>query len=158
MVQIDKMPFMEDASDTDPAPSSPLAANLRKFREEKGLSLDQVAKAAGISKAYLWELERDTEGSKNPSAAVLMRIAKALSKTLADLLSLPTVQTNDGSVELPASLVELCDRLRAQGQELSESDLQDLAKTRFRGGQPQTPDEWHQLYLLMVRNSKDQSQ
>ncbi|EMI20158.1 anaerobic benzoate catabolism transcriptional regulator [Rubripirellula obstinata] len=148
---------MEEAPKPDETPKIPLAENLRKFREEKGLSLDQVAKQAKISKAYLWELERDTEGTKKPSAVVLMQIADALSRTLADLLSLPSVQTTEGPREIPASLVAFRDRLKSQGTELSESDLQDLAKTRFRGGQPQTPDEWHQLYLLMASNSRKPS-
>ena len=148
---------MEKTPNPNKQQQNPLAANLRRFREEKGLSLDHVAKKAEISKAYLWELERDTEGAKKPSAAVLMKIASALSRTLADLLNLPTVQTADGPVELPASLVELRDRLKAQGTVLAESDLQDLAKTRFRGGQPQSADEWHQLYLLMASNSRKPS-
>jgi len=111
-----------------------------------------------ISKAYLWELERDTKGTKKPSAAVLMKIASALSKTLADLLNLPTVQSAEGPVEIPKSLVEFRDRLKSQGSELSDSDIQDLAKTRFRGGQPQTADEWHQLYLLMASKSRKSTQ
>lgn len=128
----------------------PLAENLRKFREEKNLSLDDVAIKAGISKAYLWELERDTEGSKKPSAAVLMRIANALSRTLAELLALPTVQAPQGPIELPQSLQAFRDRLTREGQELSDADLRDLACMRFRGAQPQTADEWHQLYLVMM--------
>lgn len=148
---------MKKPPKTEEKRPSALAANLRRFRDEKGLSLDEVAKAAGISKAYLWELERDTDGSKKPSAAVLMQIAAALSRTLADLLNLPTVKTAEGEIELPSSLVELRDRLKGLGQALSDSDLQDLAKTRFRGGQPQTPDEWHQLYLLMANNSRKPS-
>ena len=39
--------------------------DLRKLRDDRGLSLDEVAKKAGISKTYLWELERDTEEAKN---------------------------------------------------------------------------------------------
>jgi transcriptional regulator with XRE-family HTH domain len=148
---------MKKPPETEEKQPSTLASNLRRFREEKGLSLDEVAKAAGISKAYLWELERDTDGVKKPSAAVLMQIAKALSRTLAELLNLPTVQTTEGEIELPTALVALRDRLKALGQQLSDSDLQDLAKTRFRGGQPQTPDEWHQLYLLMANNSRKPS-
>lgn len=146
---------MEDTPKPDESPKIPLADNLRKFREQAGLSLDQVATKADISKAYLWELERDTAGAKKPSAAVLMRIAKALSTTLAGLLSLPSVQTADGPREIPASLAELRDRLKGQGgNELTESDLKDLAMTRFRGSQPQTADEWHQLYLFMASNSR----
>ncbi len=148
---------MEDNQKPDESPKIPLAENLRKFREKAGLSLDQVATKADISKAYLWELERDTEGAKKPSAVVLMRIAKALSTTLAGLLSLPSVQTADGPREIPAALAELRDRLKGQGNELTESDLKDLAMTRFRGSQPQTADDWHQLYLLMASNSRKSS-
>lgn len=148
---------MEDNQKPDESPKIPLAENLRKFRDKAGLSLDQVATKADISKAYLWELERDTEGAKKPSAVVLMRIAKALSTTLAGLLSLPSVQTADGPREIPAALAELRDRLKGQGNELTESDLKDLAMTRFRGSQPQTADEWHQLYLLMASNSRKSS-
>lgn len=132
----------------------PLARNLRKFREEKGLSLDEVAKKADISKAYLWELERDTDGSKKPSAVILMRIAAALSRTLAELLELPTVSAPSGPVEIPPALSELRKRLKGQGQELSDSDLCDLAGMRFRGAQPETADDWHQLYLLLANKSR----
>lgn len=78
-----------------------LAEKLRKLRDDRGLSLDEVAKKAKISKTYLWELERDTDGSKKPSADVLLRIANALGTTLAQLLSLQTVQAAGGPVELP---------------------------------------------------------
>jgi transcriptional regulator with XRE-family HTH domain len=132
----------------------PLARNLRKFREEKGLSLEEVAKKAGISKGYLWELERDTDGSKKPSAAVLMRIGEALSRTLAQLLELPTVSAPTGPVEIPPALSELRNRLRSQGQELSDEDLRDLASMRFRGTQPETADDWHQLYLLLASKAR----
>ncbi len=97
----------------------------------------------------MWELERDTEGAKKPSAAVLMRIANALSTTLANLLALETVKAPDGPVELPPALREFRDRMKKQSTPLSESDLQDLATMKFRGGQPQTADEWHQLYLFL---------
>ncbi len=73
-----------------------LAEQIRKLREDKELSLDELAARAKISKTYLWELERDTESTKKPSADVLMRIATALSTTLADLLSLETVNNSAG--------------------------------------------------------------
>lgn len=127
-----------------------LAARLRKLREDRGMSLDDVATKAKISKTYLWELERDTSGAKKPSADVLIRIANALSTTLADLLSLATVRVQDQPVELPPSLREFQQRMAAQNTPLSEADLHDLASTKFRGGQPQTVDEWHQLYLFLA--------
>lgn len=115
--------FVGDMNRTDEIdPVATLARNLRKFRGDKGLSLDDVAEKANISKAYLWELERDTAGTKKPSAAVLMRIAGALSKTLAELLELPTIQAPTGVVEVPSSLEELRKRLAGMGQLLTDND------------------------------------
>lgn len=129
-----------------------LADRIRKLRENKDLSLDELAAKAKISKTYLWELERDTEGNKKPSADVLLRIANGLSTTLADLLSLETVKIQEAAVELPPSLKEFQNRMAAQKTPLTEDDLRDLAVMKFRGGQPQTADQWHQLYQLLVNS------
>jgi transcriptional regulator with XRE-family HTH domain len=135
-----------------------LAERLRHTRESQGLSLDELATRAKISKTYLWELERDIAGEKKPSADVLLRIAAALSVTIADLLALPTVQVQKGTVELPPSLREFRDRMAKLKPPLSDQDVRDLAVMKFRGGQPQTADEWHQLYLtLMATASRKKS-
>lgn len=131
-----------------------LAERIRKLREYKDLSLDELAARARISKTYLWELERDTAGTKKPSADVLLRIANALSTTLADLLSLATVTIHQEPVEIPPSLREFQSRMAAQNTPLSAEDLRDLAIMKFRGGQPQSADEWHQLYLLLVNSTR----
>ncbi len=126
-----------------------LAQRLRKVRTDSKMSLDDLARRANVSKTYLWELERDESGEKRPSADVLLRIANALSVTIADLLALATVQVDDVSMELSSSLQEFRDRMRTLKTPLSDSDLRDLAAMRFRGGQPQTADEWHQLFLAL---------
>jgi transcriptional regulator with XRE-family HTH domain len=124
-----------------------LAVRIRTLREAKGLSLEDLASNAKISKTYLWELERDTEGVKNPSAAVLLRIATALSTTIADLMSLPSVRVESADVEIPPSLREFQERMKLMGTALTDDDLRDLAVMKFRGGQPQTADQWHSLYF-----------
>lgn len=129
-----------------------LARQLRKLREEKDLSLEALADRAGVSKTYLWELERDTKGTIKPSADVLLRVANALSTTLANLLSLETVTLRDAVVEVPPSLREFQDRMAAQKTPLSDADLRDLTMMKFRGGQPQTADQWQQLYLLLANS------
>ena len=131
-----------------------LADRIRNLREMKDLSLDGLAERAKISKTYLWELERDSAGTKKPSADVLMRIATALSTTLADLLSLETVTIQQLPVELPPSLKDFQNRMAGQKTPLTAEDLRDLAVMKFRGGQPQTADEWHQLYLLLVNSTR----
>lgn len=63
-----------------------LATHIQFKRQEAKMSLDQLADEAGISKSYLWELEHDTDERKSPSLDVLLRIARALSLKLVDLL------------------------------------------------------------------------
>ncbi|MFO7904129.1 MAG: helix-turn-helix transcriptional regulator, partial [Pirellulaceae bacterium] len=45
-----------------------LASRIREERGRVGLTLDDVAERARISKTYLWELEHDQEGREKPSA------------------------------------------------------------------------------------------
>lgn len=131
-----------------------LAGRLRKLRDDKDMSLDEVAKKASISKTYLWELERDEKGTKRPSADVLLRIAEALSVSLADLLSLDPVRLDDREVDLPPGLRDLKQRLEKVGQPITSEDLQDLARMKFRGSQPQTVDDWHHLYLVLLNTTR----
>lgn len=135
-----------------------LATRLKELREAKGLSLDELATKAEISKTYLWELERDTSGEKKPSAKVLLKIAAALSTTIADLMSLPSVRVQQEEVEIPASLRDFQTRMEILGTPLSPDDLRDLAVMKFRGGQPQTVDEWNALYLVLNASSRKKKQ
>lgn len=118
------------------------------------MSLDDVAKKAKISRTYLWELERDEAGAKKPSADVLLRIAEALAVSLAELLALNPVRLDDREVDLPPGLRDLNDRMTRSGQPIAAGDLQDLARMRFRGTQPETVDDWHQLYLLLLNTTR----
>ena len=131
-----------------------LAKRITELREKAGLSLDELAKKATISKTYLWELEKDEAGTKKPSADILMRIATALSTTIAVLLDLPTVKVKEIPVEIPAALQQLQERLTKQGTALTTQDLRDLVTMQFRGGQPQTVDEWNQLYLTLLSTTR----
>lgn len=131
-----------------------LANRITELREQAGLSLDELAKKAKISKTYLWELEKDEAGTKKPSADVLLRIANALSTTIAVLLELPIVKVKETSVEIPAALQQLQERLKKQGTPLTPQDIRDLATMQFRGGQPHTVDEWNQLYLTLLSTTR----
>ena len=53
-----------------------LGRRLRELREQIGVSQAQLAGQAEVSQGYLCQLER--EEVKNPSAAILLRLAKAL--------------------------------------------------------------------------------
>jgi transcriptional regulator with XRE-family HTH domain len=131
-----------------------LAGRIRDARKSAEMTLDELAVKAGVSKTYLWELEKDEAGEKKPSADVLLKIANALSTTIAHLMGLPTVKTDSRVVELSPSLIEFRDRMERQGAPLTEKDLHDLAMTCFREGQPTSADEWQSLYLVLARNAK----
>jgi transcriptional regulator with XRE-family HTH domain len=63
-----------------------LADNIRAIREARGLSQQQIAKAAGIPRATWTHLE---SGGANPTLAVLTKVAAALQVRLDELLAAP---------------------------------------------------------------------
>jgi transcriptional regulator with XRE-family HTH domain len=135
-------------------PEMSLSERLKKARKDSGQTLEQVSAAAGISKTYLWELEHDEEGTKRPSADVLLKIAEALKTTIADLLGLPSVQVNKSRVDVSKSLIEFRDWMAEIGQPLADGEFNDLAAMRFRGGQPRSKDDWFDLYRTLKRTTK----
>lgn len=60
-----------------------LARNIRRLREEAGLSQEQLAFDAGMKRSYLSDMER---GVRNPTVRALARIAVALKVEPGELL------------------------------------------------------------------------
>ena len=63
-----------------------LGGRLRQLRLERGWSLEALARASGVSRSMLSEIERE---QANPTLAVTLRIARAFGMGLGDLLELP---------------------------------------------------------------------
>jgi len=61
----------------------PLARNLKKLREKKGLSQDRLAKLADVANNTIIKIEQGE--NINPTLATLKKIAKALGVSLDDL-------------------------------------------------------------------------
>ena len=119
-----------------------LSQKIRQLREKKELSLNKLAEMAGISKAYLSQLENDV--SKQPSAEILLKIASALGTTIADLLDKPVhVQAKDFG-EMPDGLRELIDE-HGETLDIREEDVKMLMSIRYRGNQPKTPEDWEHI-------------
>lgn len=57
---------------------------LKRLREAKGLTQPEVARRAGITDEYVSMLESGVR--RNPSLAVLIRIAKVLGVSVSELL------------------------------------------------------------------------
>lgn len=64
--------------------SKQLGKRIRFLRQNKKLSIEDLALESEINKNYLSDLER---GVRNPTLRIMGKIAKALEISLADLLS-----------------------------------------------------------------------
>jgi transcriptional regulator with XRE-family HTH domain len=62
--------------------------NVRRIRQDRGLTQEQFAEISGFSQQYLSGLER---GRRNPTVVTLFELATALNATPIDLLR--TVET-----------------------------------------------------------------
>lgn len=60
-----------------------LGGNLRKIRQERGLSLEETAQLTGVSKAMLGQIER---GESSPTVSLLWKIASGLKITFSSLM------------------------------------------------------------------------
>jgi len=69
-----------------PSPQEVLAANLRRLRIARRLSLSELARATGMSKATLSSVE---SGRSNPTIETLASLAGALRVSLGELLEEP---------------------------------------------------------------------
>ena len=63
---------------------STIGKNIKKFRQDKGLSQDRLSKLADLSLNTVVKIELDE--SPNPTIETIQRIAKALEVSVDDLL------------------------------------------------------------------------
>jgi transcriptional regulator with XRE-family HTH domain len=71
---------------SDPAGEAQLGERLRALRQERGLSIAQVAQSTGLTKGFLSQLERNLT---SVSLAALARICSALGVRFGDVLDEP---------------------------------------------------------------------
>ncbi|XXX74328.1 XRE family transcriptional regulator [Sorangium sp. So ce134] len=74
-----------------------VGANLRRLRTKRGLSLERLAKASGVSRAMLSQIEL---GQSTPTINVLWKIARALGVPFSALIS---DQSIGGTALIPAA-------------------------------------------------------
>jgi transcriptional regulator with XRE-family HTH domain len=65
--------------------------NVRRIRQDRGLTQEQFAEVSGFSQQYLSGLER---GRRNPTVVTLFELATALKATPIDLLR--AIETSGG--------------------------------------------------------------
>ena len=77
--------------------ASAFGTRLRRLREAKKLTLQQVADAVGCTKAYIWELEM--KDGQRPTAERIQKIAQVLGVTMEDVMGEPIQQVPQASPE-----------------------------------------------------------
>jgi len=56
---------------------------VKKIREEKGMTLVKLSELSGVSVGYLCHLEKGSR--KNPSIGIMEKISKALNKSITEI-------------------------------------------------------------------------
>jgi transcriptional regulator with XRE-family HTH domain len=111
------------------------AQQVRERRQQEKLSQEDLARQVGISRNYLSQIERGQ--ATNLSWQVREKISALLGLKQED--EEPAIES-----DLPASLVEF-----AQSANLPPDDVAMLARLKYRGKQPTTPDKWELLYNVI---------
>lgn len=124
-----------------------LGTKLRTLRKERGWSLSQVAKDAGISVAYLSKLEL---GQSNPTIDILTKLATTFEMSIDELTQ--NTHAKQLPQAIPASLNAFLKHYSKDFPELADPDwMTTLANIRFRGRAPEQREDWLTLFLDLKR-------
>ena len=105
-----------------------VGANLRRLRLKRGLSLERLARASGVSRAMLGQVEL---GQSTPTINVLWKVARALNVSFSTFL---------GQREKPSTVVVLeCKRAKL----LTSHDGSFTSRALFPVGEPRKVEFYH---------------
>jgi transcriptional regulator with XRE-family HTH domain len=121
---------------------------MRHIREQRGLTLDQLADKARVSKSFLWGVEQDKTGI---SGERLMRVANVLGASLDFIMrGQPAPESyRPPVIEIPAELSELAEDLlltHRQTLALLEVHQSIVARRADRTRSAMTKEDWRKLY------------
>lgn len=122
-----------------------VGSRIKRYRQEKQVSISRLARESGVSKGYLWSLENPPEDGQGqrPSGKTLYAIAKALGVTMSDLLGEKLILERDTTID--ATLQEFADQ-----EGLSQADVTMLASIQWRGDKPKSVQRWRYIYQAIV--------
>jgi transcriptional regulator with XRE-family HTH domain len=129
---------------------------IKKYRELRGFTLPDLAARAGVSKAFLWEIESGK--SRRPGAEVLFRIAEALGVTIAQLMGRPPEREVQNLIEpeINAGLRAFINERKIQGRPLEPEEIKSLSFVQLKGGRPTTKEQWALVYGMLREITGDQ--
>lgn len=122
------------------ARSQHIAENVKRIRESKKITLSELSRKSGVSRNYLYMIER---GESSPSWEKLSAIARALEVLVAEITGEP-YQLQDMPIDIPESLQDF-----AQELDLPSADVVMLSRIHFRGKRPTEKMEWAVLYTVI---------
>jgi transcriptional regulator with XRE-family HTH domain len=106
---------------------------LRRLRQQQGRTLAEVAAEAGISMAYLSEIER---GLKEPSSEILAAVCGALDATIVGLVGAAHVELRDltDDVAPEARVLDLASRRGVHARAVDGAGAASTSAAPERGG------------------------
>lgn len=111
------------------------AQHVRDRRLQENLSQEELAQKVGISRNYLSQIER---GQAN-------NLSWQVREKLSAILGLKDdLETEANDSDIPSSLAAF-----AQSANLPPDDVAMLARLKYRGKQPTTPEKWELLYNVI---------
>jgi transcriptional regulator with XRE-family HTH domain len=125
---------------------------IKQIREKKGLTQDQLAEAAGISKGFLSDVENN---NKNISSQSLLRIANALGASVDYLLQGATIEAADKApVVIPPELSDAAEELKlsyAETLELLDAHKSVVARRSSKSQRQFSVDDWKNLHKAIKK-------
>ena len=125
---------------------------MREIREKRGLTQDQLANQAKISKSFLSEIENN---KRNISSQALLRIAKILGASVDYLLTGESRETTTkGPITIPPELSRAAEELQLsfnQTLDLLEAQRSIIARRAHKSIKNLTVEDWKELHKTLKR-------
>lgn len=127
---------------------------IQYVRNQRGLTLEELAEKSAVSKSFLWEVEHDRSGI---SGDKLLRVANVLGASLDFLLRGQPAPENyqPPVIEIPRELGEVAEELGLtyrQTMALLEVDKSIVARRSSKNVSPRkSADDWKALYDAVKR-------
>jgi len=119
---------------------------IKEIRDARGMTQDQLADKAGISKGFLSDVENN---KRNISSENLLRIANVLGASVDYLLRGETRRATREEVVIPPELSEVAEELNlsyAETLELLEAHRSVIARRSVKSAKRFTAEDWKQLH------------